>query len=128
MKPRKERSPWLWLLMIPAQLVILLLSVYGGAALDAAIFAHGGDAQGHGIPIFSVLLPLVAGAVTVAVIIAAVALLIVGLARRSRRRKREGQAPAPAPFSPQQPFPPQQSAPQPYGNQPEPSGRPPQPR
>lgn len=101
MEPRRERSPWLWLLMIPAQLVILLLSVYGGAALDAAIFAHAGDVQGHGIPIFSVLLPLVAGAITVGVIIASVVLLIVGLVRRSRRRKWAAQSPGLDPSRPQ---------------------------
>ena len=94
MEPRKERSPWLWLLLIPAQLVILVLSLLGGASLDAAIFS-GGSGQGHGVPIFSVLLPLLAGLCTVIAVIVALVGLIVGLVRRSRRRRAAMQPPQP---------------------------------
>ena len=93
MKPKKERSPWLWLLLIPIQLVIAAALFAAGAALDAAIFS-GGEGQGHGMPIFSVILPLLAVAVTAVVVIVAVTGLIVGLVRRSRRRRAQTEAEA----------------------------------
>ena len=77
MTPKKERSPWLWLLLIPVQLVILVLSFLGGASLDLAIFSGGGETVGHGVPIFSVLFPLIALVVTVIVILVAIVGLIV---------------------------------------------------
>ena len=88
MKPKKERSPWRWLLLIPIQLAITVVLFIAGGAIDLAIFS-GGEGHGHGVPIFSVLLPILALAVTAIVIVVALTGLIVGLARRGKRRKRE---------------------------------------
>jgi len=85
-KPKKERSPWLWLLLIPAQLAIAAASLPVGAALDAAIFS-GGEGQGHGMPVFSVLLPAAALVVTAAAAVVALTGLTVSLVRRARRRR-----------------------------------------
>ena len=97
MRPQKERSPWRWLLLIPAQLVIAALMVWAGLALDSAIFsgAGSGEVHGHGVPIFSALLPLIAGIVTVIVVLVALIGLIVGLVRRARRRRENLSAPEP---------------------------------
>lgn len=113
MKPKKERSPWLWLIPIPIQLVILALTFFGGIAIDAAIFSHGsGGAQGHGMPMFTIILPMIALGVTVIVVLVCVIGLIVSLVRRSRRRQAAEQMP------PQyQPYPPQYQPPQPTWQQ-----------
>ena len=55
---KKQRSPALWLLMIPAQLVLGGLFSLLGVWIDSRIFSGGG--QGHGVPIFSVLFPIIA--------------------------------------------------------------------
>ncbi len=88
MKPKRERSPWLWLILIPIQALIVVLSFFGGSAIDAAIFS-GGNGQGHGAPIFTMLLPLAALAVSVVVVVIAIIRLAVGLARRRRRRREQ---------------------------------------
>ena len=103
MKPKKERSPWLWLIPIPIQLVILALTFFGGIAIDAAIFSHGsGEAQGHGMPIFTIILPMIALAVTGIVVLVCVIGLIVSLVRRSCRRQSAEQLPPQYPPYPQQ--------------------------
>lgn len=110
MKPKKERSPWLWLIPIPIQLVILALTFFGGMAIDAAIFSHGsGEAQGHGMPIFTIILPMIALGFTVIVVLVCVIGLIVSLVRRSRRRKAAEQMPQYPPYPQQyQPYQPPQ--------------------
>lgn len=86
MKQKRERSPWLWLLLIPIQLVLGALTYFAGISLDLAIFS-GGEGQGNGMPIFSVLLLIIAAVVTVIVVIVAIVGLIVSLVRRNRRRR-----------------------------------------
>ena len=97
MRPPKERSPWRWLLLIPAQLVIAALTVWAGVELDSAIFskAAADGAVGHGVPIFSALLPLIALVVTVIVALVALIGLTVGLVRRARRKREDPPAAAP---------------------------------
>ncbi len=95
MKQKRERSPWRWLLLIPIQLVIGALTYYAGVRLDLAIFS-GGEGQGHGMPIFSILFLIIVAVVTVIVIIVAIVGLIVSLVRRSRRRREEAARPAAA--------------------------------
>ena len=86
MKPKKERSPWRWLLLIPIQLVITALLFVLGAVIDAAIFSKA-EGQGHGMPVFSMLLPLLGLIVTAVVVVVALTGLIVGLVRRGKGRK-----------------------------------------
>ena len=87
MKPKKERSPWLWLLLIPIQLVVAVLLFIAGALLDAGLFS-GAEGQGHGMPVFSLLLTILAAAGTVIAILVALIGLTVSLIRRSKRRRR----------------------------------------
>jgi hypothetical protein len=117
---KKRRSPALWLLMIPAQLVLGALFSFLGMRIDIAIFSGGG--QGHGAPIFSVLFPIIAVILTVVVIILSLILMAVGFSRRSREQREAAlaaaqrqnaaypQQPYPQPYPPQQ-YPPQQSPP-----------------
>ena len=91
MKQKKERSPWLWLLLIPAQLILLALSFLGGALLDLAIFSNSGQGQGHGAPIFTVILPLIVGVCTVAAVVVSLVGLTVGPVRRKKRRSAQAE-------------------------------------
>ena len=83
----KKRKALLWLLLIPAQLLLGALFTLLGAVIDSAIFSGGG--QGHGIPLCTVLFPLIAAAVTVIVIVFALVKTIRGL----RLARREEDAP-----------------------------------
>ena len=83
---KKQRSPALWLLIIPAQLVLGGLFSLLGVWIDSRIFSGGG--QGHGVPIFSVLFPIIALIVLLVVIILSIILMCVGFSRR-RKAQRE---------------------------------------
>lgn len=123
MVPKKERSPWLWLIPIPIQLVILALTFFGGIAIDAAIFSHGsGEAQGHGMPIFTIILPMIALVCTGIVVLVCVIGLIVSLVRRGRRRRAAEQIPVQyQPYQPQyQPYQPTQTPTPQQGGTPQP--------
>ena len=76
-------SPWRWLLLIPAQIVLGTLFVLLGTRLDLGLFSNP-EAQGHGMPVFSALFLLIAAAVTLAVIILSLVLTVRGLRRRKR--------------------------------------------
>ncbi len=73
-------SPLLWLLLIPGQLLAGVFFVWIGMCLDLMIFS--GGEGGHGIPVFSAIFFLIAAAVTIVVLILAVALTIRGFLRK----------------------------------------------
>ena len=113
---KKGRSPALWLLMIPAQIVLGVLFSLLGIWIDSRIFSGGGE--GHGVPIFSVLVPIVAAILLLVVIVLSIILMAVGFSRRSRAQREQALAAAAARQSvPGQPYPrqpyPQQQYPQP---------------
>ena len=70
----------LWLLLIPGQLLVSIFFVWIGIRLDFMIFS--GGQGGHGIPVFSAIFFLIAAAVTIVVLILAVALTIRGFLRK----------------------------------------------
>ena len=75
----RKKSParaFLWLLIIPAQLVIDMLLIALGAALDGMIFS-GSGAQGHGMPVFTVIMPVAVILLTVIAVTVSVVLVIV---------------------------------------------------
>ncbi len=75
----RKKSParaFLWLLIIPAQLVIDMLLIALGAALDSRIFSSA-EPQGHGVPLFTAILPMLGIIMTVIVVIVSVILVIV---------------------------------------------------
>ena len=75
----RKKSParaFLWLLMIPAQLVLDMLLIAAGAGIDSRIFGSD-EAVGHGMPIFTVLMPILAIVLTVIVVILSIVLTIV---------------------------------------------------
>ena len=84
---KKRRSPFRWLLLIPAQLAVGAAFAAFGMWLDSRMFSAAAEAgaQGHGAPAFSLIFVIIALAVTAIVIVLAVILVIVGLARRRRR-------------------------------------------
>ena len=79
-REKKRRSPLFWLLLFLGQLAAAGLFTLLGFWLDSLLFSGGG--QGHGIPVFSVLFPLIAAAVTVIVLIVALVGFIRALTRR----------------------------------------------
>lgn len=87
----KRKSPaiaLLWLLLIPGQLILGVLSVALGAWLDTMLFAdRAEDAVGHGAPVFSLIIGFIVIAVTVIVILVAIILTIVGMIRINKRNK-----------------------------------------
>ncbi len=114
---KQGRSPALWLLAIPAQLVLGGLFSLLGVWIDSRIFSGGG--QGHGVPIFSVLFPIIALVVTLLVVVLAIVLMAVGFSRRSKAQREAllAQAAQQSPQYPQQSgawptYPPQQGPPQ----------------
>ena len=89
-KQFKKKSPglaFLWLLLIPAQLIIDAILFFLGVSMDSIIFSGNGDVQGHGIPIFSVILPLIAIGITIFVIILSIVLVAVRYSRIKRRNE-----------------------------------------
>lgn len=75
----RRRSParaFLWLLMIPAQLLIDVLLIVLGASIDGRIFSSA-EHQGHGVPLFTTILPMLGIIMTVIVVIVSVILVIV---------------------------------------------------
>ncbi len=81
----KERSPFLWLLLIPGGVIGGILLTVLGVVLDSAIFA--GGTHGHGIPLF-VALFFVLG--TLAALVCCVIALVMTFRRICcRKRNRE---------------------------------------
>ena len=89
-RPIKKKSPglaFLWLLLIPAQLIIDVILFFLGVSMDSIIFSGNGNVTGHGIPIFSIIMPLIAIGITFFVIILSIVLTAV----RYSRIKRNGE-------------------------------------
>ena len=63
---KRQKSPFLWLLLIPLQLLVAAVSVWGGIQLDMLVFS-GNEATGHGMPVFSALFFLAAAIGTMTV-------------------------------------------------------------
>ena len=76
-KKNRVRS-LLWLLLIPGQIVLGRLFISFGTVIDEIIFSNP-EAQGHGIPIFSVIFLIIAAVVTLIVFVLAIVLTIRGL-------------------------------------------------
>jgi len=81
---KKSRSPFLWLLLIPGQLLLDAVLVMTGPMLDTAIFSGSQAEGGHGLPIFSLLFLLLAAVATVAAVIVALVKTAAGLRRRKK--------------------------------------------
>ena len=80
---KRNLSPLLWLLLIPAQIGVGALLLRLGVWIDGAIFSNPG-AEGHGMPVFSFMALLIAAAGTVIVAIVSVVLTVLGFRRRRR--------------------------------------------
>lgn len=79
---KKEKSPLLWLLLIPFQLLAGAFFFWIGTRLDLALFSHPG--YGHGVPFFSAIFFLIAVVATILVFILALVLTIRGFRRRQK--------------------------------------------
>lgn len=63
---KKTKSPYRALILIPVMVILFGLSVAGGLFLDTCMIKWSPSAQGHPIPVFTIILPgltLVVGAV-----------------------------------------------------------------
>lgn len=95
----KPKSPYRWLLAIPIQLVINVLMVPLGFWIDMkfweasarAMIEEQGYVEGHGIPIFTVLIPLIGAGVTIYVIVAAIICTVILLIKSHRNQQMDDQ-------------------------------------
>ena len=78
---RKPGSSYRWLLAIPILIVINISMAPLGFWMDTLIFKPNDEYLGHGIPIFSVLMPLFGAVVTFCVIMTAIICTVVSLFR-----------------------------------------------
>lgn len=74
---KKKKSPYRALLLIPIMVVLFGLSVAGGLFLDTCMIKWSPSAQGHPIPVFTIILPSLMFIVGVVVIIIAIIVTIV---------------------------------------------------
>ena len=72
---------FLWLLIIPAQLVMDVILIALGAYIDSRIFDNPG-VQGHGMPVFTVIMPIIALLFTIIAVIVSIVLVIISYRRR----------------------------------------------
>ena len=90
---RKTKSPYRWLLAIPVQMLINVLLVPLGVWVDmrfweaARVTAEEQGYIGHGIPVFTVLVPLAGAVVTVIVVVVSFICTIVSLVRLDRKQR-----------------------------------------
>jgi len=85
MKKCNPAKALLFLLIIPAQLILGILFVLLGVYVDSQVlFSNAGSAQGHPFPAFSLVFSLIAAVVTIIAIIAAVILTITSFIRISK--------------------------------------------
>ena len=88
---RKPGLPYKWLLAIPIQIVINVLMAPLGFWIDTLIFKPNDEYLGHGIPIFSVLMPLFGAVVTLFVIMTAIICTVIPLLRAGKDQHRADQ-------------------------------------
>lgn len=99
----KPKSPYRWLLAIPIQLFINVLMGPLGFWVDMriweasrrAMIEEQGYAEGHGFPVFSVLIPLLGVIVTIFVIVTAIICTVVSFNRIKRNQHMNYQKPKP---------------------------------
>ena len=77
----KKKHPARWLLLIPCQAVAGILFTILGFVIDSRLFS-GAEGQGHGVPIFSVLFLIIAAAVSLVVLVVALAGFAVGMRKK----------------------------------------------
>lgn len=80
-------KPFLFLLIIPIQIGLDVLLMYGGFLIDDALMSPEAETLGHGAPVFIGLGTLLAMVLTVIAIILALVLTTVFLIRAIRSRK-----------------------------------------
>ena len=95
---RKSGSSYRWLLAIPILIVINVSMAPLGFWMDTLIFKPNDEYLGHGIPIFSVLIPLFGAVVTFCVIMTAIickvaALFQAGKDRHTNDQKHKSKSP-----------------------------------
>lgn len=92
----RSKSPlkaFMWLLLIPGQLILAAAFMALGTWMDAGLFSHKAEnVTGHGMPVFSMIFGIIAVIVTVVVIILAVILTIAGVIRICRNNKSVGES------------------------------------
>ena len=82
--PKSPIRAFLWLLIIPAQLMVDVILISLGAYMDSRLFENSG-VQGHGMPIFTVIMPIVALVLTIIAVIVSIALVIIRYASISKK-------------------------------------------
>ena len=88
---KRSKSPYRWLWMIPIQLIILVLSVPIGLRADMMFWQYKyitrpPDAElGHGLPVFTIIMPLLGVGMTIVVIILSIIITMIAVYRRWKR-------------------------------------------
>ena len=81
-----KRKPRFYLLLLLAQPLLFALFFYLGLLLDSLFWRGAEAAQGHGAPLFSLLLTLLGALVCLGLFLFSLVGLIVSLRRRKRQR------------------------------------------
>ena len=81
---KKRKKPWFYAVVMLAQPFVFALFLVAGAILDSRLWEGAESAQGHPVPVFTLLLPILGAAICIGVFFAALIGLIVCLRRRRK--------------------------------------------
>ena len=87
MAKNKTIKPFKWLLLIPIQIVIDALVMWGAAYLDSVIYADAANMQGHPAPAFTLIAFMLFGLITVVIFAVAIIMFLVSCVRKASQKK-----------------------------------------
>ena len=92
-KPKKTRSPYLWLLMIPIQLILDVIVFYLGVAFEVThweqLYYTENDMMGHPLPLITFFIFFVLCGITVFVLVLSIILTVSARERRLQNKKQK---------------------------------------
>ena len=83
----KKIRPLKWLLLIPIQVIIDALVMWGATYLDSVIYSDAANMQGHPAPAFTLIAFMLFGLITIVVFIVAIIMFIVSCVRKASQKK-----------------------------------------
>ena len=87
MAKNKTIKPFKWLLLIPIQIVIDALVMWGAVYLDSVIYSDAANMQGHPAPAFTLIAFMLFGLITLVVFAIAIIMFIVSCVRKASKKK-----------------------------------------
>ena len=83
----KTIKPFKWLLLIPIQVLIDALVMWGAVYLDSLIYSDAANMQGHPAPAFTLIAFMLFGIITLVVFVIAIIMFIVSCVRKSSQKR-----------------------------------------